>query len=114
MNKANPFPILLALCCLAVNICHAQNTDTAKSHLKYTAQPYFIITAGTEINAFFNDKPLSLSSISEFNDYVQRNAKNLKDSRVVVTGKPKNGTFDEVIKTLKRYRIKNISVNSKD
>ena len=114
MNKTNPLPILLALCFLAINVCQAQNADSAKSHTKNILQPYFIITAGDEINAFFNDKPLNLSSISEFNDYVQHNAKNLKDSRVVVTGKPKSGTFDEVIKTLKRNRIKNITVNIKD
>lgn len=71
--------------------------------------PYFIIAAGTQINAYFNDKPIEVETIEEFNDYVQKNAKALKDSKVVVTGKPKVGTFDEVIKTLSRYKIKNVS-----
>jgi hypothetical protein len=52
-----------------------------------------------------------METIAEFDDYVQHNAKILKDARVVVTGKPKNGTFDEVLKTLSHYRIKNVTKN---
>jgi predicted Rossmann-fold nucleotide-binding protein len=89
----------------------AQTTDTAKSVKVSTVHPFFIISAGTVIKAYFNDKPLEVETISEFNDYVQRNAKILKDSRVVVTGKPKTGTYDEVLKTLSHYRIKNVEKN---
>jgi hypothetical protein len=90
---------------------YSQSSDTAKSAKKISVQPYFIITAGTVINAFFNDKPLSVETIEEFDDYVQHNAKILKDSHVIVTGKPKNGTFDAVLKTLSHYRIKNVTKN---
>ncbi len=102
---------LFAFCFVGVNPCYPQSVDTSKSTGKVTVQHYFIISAGTVINAYFNDKPLSLETIAEFDDYVQRNAKTLKDSRVVVTGKPKNGTFDEVLKTLSHYRIKNVTKN---
>src|SRR5271168_1128954 len=85
--------------------CYSQKTDTAKGN---TMHPYFIITAGTQINAYFNDKPVDVETIDEFNDYVQKNAKALKNSRVIVTGKPKVGTFDDVIKTLSRFKIKNV------
>ena len=85
-----------------------QITDSVKRVQDNKVHPYFIISAGDKINAYFNDKPLELETISEFNDYVQANAKNLKDARVVVTGKPKTGTFDDIIKTLSRYRIKNV------
>jgi hypothetical protein len=101
----------IVICLGLINTCNAQKTDTAKAVKENAIHPYFIITAGTQINAFFNDKPISVSSIADFNDYVQANAKNLKDARVIVTGKPKYGTFDEVLKTLSRYRIKNISKN---
>jgi hypothetical protein len=106
-----PFFIFIAFCFAGINTCCAQSADTVKSAKKISAQPFFIITAGTVINAYFNDKPLSVETIAEFDDYVQRNAKILKDSRVVVTGKPKNGTFDEVLKTLSHYRIKNVTKN---
>ena len=96
------------------NQSFAQKTDTTKHGKDNTAHIYFIISAGTEINAFFNDKPVQVSSISEFNDYVQTNVKSLRDSWVIVTGKPKTGTFDDVIKTLKRNRFKHISTNIKD
>jgi hypothetical protein len=99
------------ICLGLINSCHAQKKDTAKSIKDNTIHPYFIITAGTEINAFFNDRPVLVSSISDFNDYIQTNIKSLKDSWVVVTGKPKIGTFDEVLKTLSRYRIKHVSKN---
>ncbi len=72
---------------------------------------YFIITAGTTINAYYNDKPLELETITDFNDYIQKNAKILKESWVVVTGKPKEGTFDDVIKTLSHYRFKHVTKN---
>jgi hypothetical protein len=76
-----------------------------------TPRHYFIISAGTVISAYYNDKPLPVETIAEFDDYVQRNAKTLKDAQVVVTGKPKNGTYDEVLKTLSHYRIKNVTKN---
>jgi hypothetical protein len=105
------FFVLFASCFLAVNHCYPQSSDTTKSARKAVVQHYFIISAGTVINAYFNDKPLSVETIAEFDDYVQHNAKILKDARVVVTGKPKNGTFDEVLKTLSHYRIKNVTKN---
>ncbi len=75
---------------------------------------YFIIKAGTEINAFYNDKPVQVSTLDEFNNYVQSNVKTLRDSWVIITGLPKTGTFDEVMKTLKRNRFKNITINKKE
>ena len=102
---------LFAFCFTGINPCYPQSADTAKSTGKVVVQHYFIISAGTVINAYFNDKPLSVETIAEFDDYVQHNAKILKDARVVVTGKPKNGTFDEVLKTLSHYRIKNVTKN---
>ena len=105
--------------CLFVSIlffCHAhsQKLDTAKQANDYAPHAYFIITAGQEITAFYKDKPLQVSTIKDFNNYVQANAKSLKDSWVVLTGKPKTGTFDEVMKTLKRNKFKHISTNLKD
>ena len=105
------FFVLFALCFAGINHCYPQSSDTSKSAGKVVVQHYFIISAGTVINAYFNDKPLSVETIAEFDDYVQHNAKILKDVRVVVTGKPKNGTFDEVLKTLSHYRIKNVTKN---
>jgi hypothetical protein len=105
------FILILALCVGGINHCCSQNRDTVKSNKENAPHPYFIISAGTEINAFFNDKPVSVSTISEFNDYVQGNVKSLKDSWVVVSGKPNIGTFNEVLKTLSRYRIKHVSKN---
>ena len=102
------FIILSAFFLGGIYSCYSQKTDTVKGN-KVTTHPYFIITAGTQINAYFNDKPVEVETIEEFNDYVQKNAKTLKDSRVVVTGKPKVGTFDDVIKTLSRFKIKNVS-----
>jgi hypothetical protein len=102
---------LFALCFAGINQGYPQSADTSKSTGKAVVQHYFIISAGTVINAYFNDKPLSVETIAEFDDYVQHNAKILKDSKVVVTGKPKNGTFDEVLKTLSHYRIKNVTKN---
>jgi hypothetical protein len=89
-------------------LCYSQNSDTAKGN-KVSSHHYFIITAGTQINAYFNDKPVDVETIEEFNDYVQKNAKVLKDAQVIVTGKPKVGTFDSVLKTLSRFKIKNVS-----
>jgi hypothetical protein len=89
-------------------------TDTAKQTGEYAAHVYFIISAGDEITAFYNDKPIQVSTIEDFNNYIQTHVKTIKDSWVVVTGKPKTGTFDEVIKTLKRNKFKHISTNIKD
>jgi hypothetical protein len=111
MNRINQLIICLVICLGLINHCYAQKTDTAKLAKENNIHAYFIISAGTEIKAFFNDKPVSVSSISEFNDYVQANIKSLRDSWVVVTGKPKFGTYDEVIKTLSRNRFKHISKN---
>src|SRR5450432_1116921 len=105
-----PLIICLALCLGGINYSYSQRPDTAKSKVN-ALQPYFIISAGTTINAFFNDKPLNISTIEEFNDYILKNAKSMKDSRVIVTGKPKSGTYDDVIKTLSRNRFKNITKN---
>lgn len=106
-----PFILLATLCFLGISPCFPQSADTSKSPGKVVAQHYFIISAGTVINAYYNDKPLSVENIAEFDDYVQHNAKILKDAKVVVTGKPKTGTFDEVLKTLSHYRIKNVTKN---
>jgi hypothetical protein len=103
--------IFLAICIGGIHGCYAQTADTARPVKGYTVHPYFIISAGPVISAYFNDKPLSIETISDFNDYVQKNTKSLKDARVVVTGKPKTGTFDEVLKTLSHYRIKQVEKN---
>jgi DNA-dependent RNA polymerase auxiliary subunit epsilon len=105
------FLILLAFCFGGIHCCFAQAADTVKPVKDNTIHLYFIISAGDKINAYFNDKPLSAESISEFSEYVQSNIKRLKDSWVVVTGKPKQGTFDDVIKILSRYRFKHVSKN---
>ena|ERR1700690_1668686 len=97
-----------------IHICYSQNADTTMRTKENTVHPYFIITAGIQIKAYFNDKPVEAETILEFNDYVQKNAKILKDSWVVVTGKPKVGTFDEVIKTLSRFKIKHVTKEIKD
>lgn len=94
-----------------INHCYPQSHDTSKHAAKNVVQHYFIITAGEKISAYYNDKPLSAETIAEFDEYVQHNAKVLKDAQVVVTGKPKTGTYDEVLKTLSHYRIKNITKN---
>ena len=103
--------IITVLCVIGLNNCIAQTTDSAKHVKDYSVHPYFIISAGEVINAYYNDKPLSIETISDFTEYVQKNAKGLKDARVVVTGKPKTGTYDEVLKTLSKYRIKNVTKN---
>ncbi len=103
--------LYLSLGLAGVNSCFAQNTDTAKHAIDNTVHIYFIISAGDQINAYYNDKPLELETISQFNDYIQANSKKLKDSWVVVTGKPKVGSFDEVLKTLNHYRFKHVSKN---
>ncbi|HTQ63803.1 MAG TPA: hypothetical protein VMI12_03350 [Puia sp.] len=97
-----------------IHHAYAQKTDTAKHKTDNTPHIYFIITAGDEINAFFNDKPVQASTIDEFNTYVQTNVKSLVNSWVIVTGKPKTGTFDEVMKTLKHNRFKHITTNIKE
>ena|SRR5258706_13962278 len=104
------FMIFLVICFVGIN-GYSQKTDTAKPNKENTVHPYFIITAGIEIKAYFNDKPILVESITDFNEYVRANIKSLKDSWVVVTGKPKYGTFDDVIKTLNRYRFKHVSKN---
>jgi|KBSMisStandDraft_5_1062788.scaffolds.fasta_scaffold135009_3 hypothetical protein len=92
-------------------VCAAQTPDTAKPVKDNKVYHYFIINAGDKINAYYSDKPLDLETIEEFTTYVQTNAKILKDAKVVVTGKPKTGTFDEVLKVLSRYRVKNVTKN---
>ena len=101
----------LVLYLAGMNYSFGQTKDTIKHVKDYSAHPYLIINAGETINAYYNDKPLSVESITDFAEYVQRNAKVLKDSRVVVTGKPKTGTYDEVLKTLSKYKIKNVTKN---
>jgi hypothetical protein len=103
--------ILFVFFLAALSNGFSQSTDTSKSIKKISARHYFIITAGEKISAYYNDKPLSVETISEFDEYVQHNAKVLKDAQVVVTGKPKTGTYDEVLKTLSHYRIKNVTKN---
>ncbi len=95
--------ICLAVCLGAVLFCQAQKTDTVKR--------YFIISAGTVINAYYNDKPLAVETIEDFNEYIQKNAKSMKESWVVVTGKPKEGTFDDVLKILSRNKFKHVTKN---
>jgi hypothetical protein len=97
------FLIYTAIFLGSINYCYSQQPDTVKH--------YFIITAGTTINAYYNDRPLDLETISEFNDYIQKNAKSLKESWVVITGKPKEGTFDDILKTLSHYRFKHVTKN---
>ena len=105
------FLLLFILSFAGLNHAYSQSADTSKSAQKIKVQPYFIINAGEVVNAYFNDKPLSVETIAEFDDYVQRNAKSLKDVKVIVTGKPKTGTYDDVLKTLSHYRIKNVTKN---
>jgi hypothetical protein len=97
------YGICVTICLGALLNSYGQKPDSVKH--------YFIITAADIINAYYNDKPLSVETIADFNDYVQKNVKSLKDSWVVVTGKPKEGTFDEVLKTLTHYRFKHITKN---
>jgi hypothetical protein len=106
-----PFTIFISLCFGGLSIGFAQTADTSKAGRDYTVHAYFIISAGTIINAYFKDKPLAIETISDFNQYIQANVKSLKDSWVVVTGKPKIGTFDEVLKTLSHYRFKHVTKN---
>jgi hypothetical protein len=107
----NKFVFVLILCAGGICHCTAQTTDTAKPAKVNTTHAYFIISAGTVINAYYKDKPLSIETIEDFNTYVQTNAKSLKDAQVIVTGKPKTGTFDEVLKILSHFRIKNVTKN---
>ncbi|PWT70667.1 MAG: hypothetical protein C5B59_19890 [Bacteroidetes bacterium] len=111
MKKLMQIGIALLISLAFAQISYSQKTDTAKQS---APKIYFIITAGDQINAFFNDKPVEASTIDDFNTYVQTNIKSLKDSWVIVTGKPKTGTYDDVMKTLKRYKFKHISTNLKD
>ncbi len=106
-----PLIFIFALCFSGISCCLAQTKDTAKKAQDNTVHAYFIISAGTTINAYYKDKPLEIETIDDFNKYVQANAKSLKDARVVVTGKPKTGTFDEVLKTLSKSKIKNVEKN---
>lgn len=114
MKKIKQITICLLLGIGFIHHGYAQKADSSKKAKDNTPHVYFIINAGTEINAFFNDKPVQASTIDEFNTYVQANVKSLTNSWVIVTGKPKTGTFDEVMKTLKRNRFKHISTNIKD
>ena len=106
-----PFILFTALCFGVLTFGLAQTADTSKSGKDYTMHSYFIISAGTVINAYFKDKPLAIETISDFNQYIQANVKSLKDSWVIVTGKPKIGNFDEVLKTLSHYRFKHVTKN---
>jgi hypothetical protein len=104
--------VLSCILCFAFAIsCPAQAAEKSNAAKDTVLRPYFIITAGETITAFFKDKPLNLDTITEFTDWVQTNAKMLKNARVVVTGKPKTGTYDEVLRTLSRYHIKDVSKN---
>jgi hypothetical protein len=103
--------VTIVLCMGGIYPCYAQSRDTAKPVKDNAVHIYFIISAGEIINAYFNDKPVEVETISDFNTYVQTNLKSLKNSFVVVTGKPKTGTFDDVIKTLSHYRFKNVTKN---
>jgi hypothetical protein len=104
--------LLLFVICFASGSCVlAQTSDKNKAAKDSTLRPYFIITAGPTILAYFQDKPLHVDTITEFNDWVQANAKMLKNARVVVTGKPKTDSFDAVLKTLSRFHIKDVSKN---
>jgi protoporphyrinogen oxidase len=96
---------------LAGDRCFAQTKDSSRHAPDNSVHIYFIISAGETINAYYNDKPVEVETISDFNTYVQAHSKTLKDSWVVVTGKPKTGTFDEVIKTLSHYRFKHVTKN---
>ena len=85
-----PLLIFIVICFVGINHCYPQSADTVKSGGKVVAQHYFIISAGTGDQCLFQlYKPLSVETIAEFDEYVQRNAKTLKDARVIVTGKPK-------------------------
>jgi hypothetical protein len=108
------FIIISALFFGGTFVCFSQISDSAKRVKENKVRAYFIITAGTQITAYYNDKPVEVETIDEFNDYVQKNAKVLKDATVVVTGKPKVGTFDSVLKTLSRFKIKNVTKEIKD
>jgi hypothetical protein len=107
----NRFLVLCAFCIGGTCTGYAQKADTVKPNKENTAHVYFIITAGDVINAFFNDKPITATTVPEFSDYVQGNIKSLKDSWVVVTGKPNSGTFNDVVKILSRYRFKHVTKN---
>ena len=105
---------LLSFIIVRESFAQTSKSDTAKRSGEYAPHVYFIISAGDEITAFYHDKPIQVSKIEDFNNYIQTHIKTLKDSWVVVTGRPKTGTFDEVIKTLKRNKFKHISTNIKD
>ena len=105
------FLICTVLSLGGIHSSFAQIADTAKLNKDYAVHSYFIISAGTVINAYFKDKPLAIETIADFNDYIQKNVKMLKDSYVVVTGKPKTGTYDDILKTLSHYKFKHISTN---
>ena len=114
MKRSKQIVIGLFFCIGLSHHSFSQKTDTAKHKIDNTLHIYFIITAGDEIKAFYNDKPVEASTVEEFNTYVQSNVKSLVNSWVIVTGKPKTGTFDEVMKTLKHNRFKHISTNIKE
>ena len=111
MKKIKRITIFLLLSLVLIHHSFAQKADTTKQSQDNTPHIYFIISAGTDINAFYHDKPVEASTLEEFNNYVQANVKSLRDSWVIVTGKPKTGTYDEVLKTLKRNKFKHISTN---
>ncbi len=114
MKKIKQILICVLVVVGATHHADAQKADTSKQVKDNAPHIYFIITAGEQVNAFFNDKPVQASTVEGFDSYVQANVKTLRDSWVVVTGKPKTGTFDAVIKILKRNRFKHISTNIKE
>jgi hypothetical protein len=103
--------IVTVLFTAGVQTGFSQNRDTSRTINSYTPHIYFIISAGTVINAYYNDKPLEIETIDDFNKYIQANAKSLRDSWVVVTGKPKTGTFDDVLKALSRNKFRHVTKN---
>jgi hypothetical protein len=115
MQKTRQIAIWFLLGLGLISHAYSQKKDTARQPNNYAQHVYFIITADSEIKAFFADKPVQdVTTIEQFNTYVQTNIKSLVNSWVIVTGKPKTGTFDGVMKTLKKNRFKHISTNIKD
>ena len=115
MKRVTQIVLFLLIGTFLTQHADAQKTDTAKGVKDNTTHVYFIINADEVITAFYADKPVQdVSKLDDFNNYVQKNAKSMVNSWVIVTGKPKTGTYDEVMKTLKRNRFKHISTNIKN
>ncbi len=103
------FIFVIALSLYKISPVFSQKRDSPNQQKENTSRVFFIISAGEKINAYFNDKPLAAETIPEFNEYVRVNIKILRSSWVVISGKPKTGTYDDVIKTLNKYRFKNVT-----